>query len=105
MKSTVIDVLIFLFEHYIDDEIALDQDRDRLGSELRKAGFDQEQVNRAFDWLADLSSQQSMATVDKAISANSVRIFTFEEEQRLDVGCRGFLWAGTGSRPAYLGAV
>jgi len=40
MKQTVIDILIYLFEHYIDDEIELEVDQDRVKSELRDAGFD-----------------------------------------------------------------
>ena len=40
MKQTVIDILIYLFEHYIDDDIELDSDRDHLDSELRDAGFE-----------------------------------------------------------------
>ena len=55
MKQTVIDILIYLFEHYIDDDIELDADRDHLKSELRDAGFEAGQVSKAFEWLQELA--------------------------------------------------
>ena len=39
MKQTVIDILIYLFEHFVDDDLELEADQDRLKSELRDAGF------------------------------------------------------------------
>ena len=50
MKPTIINILIFLFEHHIDDDLDLNADRDRLKSELIQAGFDPEKVTQAFDW-------------------------------------------------------
>ena len=55
MKQTVIDILIYLFEHYIEDEIELEDDHDRVKSQLRDAGFDRAQIGKAFDWLQDLA--------------------------------------------------
>ena len=70
MKQTVIDILIYLFEHYIDDEIELDADRDRLKSELHSAGFESGQVAKAFDWLQDLASNRASAD-DQAMAAST----------------------------------
>lgn len=91
MKQTVIDILIYLFEHYIDDDIELDADRDRLKSELRSAGFESTQVAKAFDWLQDLAVNRASVEGQPGAAATSTRIYTAEEQAKLDPECRGFL--------------
>ena len=59
MKQTLIDILIYLFENYIEEDIALETDGERLKSELRSAGFESTQVSKAFDWLQDLAESES----------------------------------------------
>ena len=92
MKQTVIDILIYLFEHYIDDEIELDADRDRLKSELREAGFESGQVSKAFDWLQELALNQGQPEDMPAPAQSSTRIYSDEEQRKLDAECRGFLY-------------
>ena len=91
MKKTVIDILIYLFENYMDDEIDLDVDRERLKSELRDIGFDSAQVSKAFDWLQDLASSAE-TDLDLPATAGAVRIFTPEETLKLDTKCRGLIY-------------
>ncbi len=91
MKQTVIDILIYLFEHYIDDDIELDADRDELKSELRDAGFEAGQVAKAFDWLQELAVTRDHADDFPTPAQTSFRIFTVEEQRKLDAECRGFL--------------
>lgn len=92
MKQTVIDILIYLFEHYIDDEIEIDNDRDRLKVELREAGFDPMQVSKAFDWLQELAASRASTDDLPPPAGTSMRIYTIEEERKLDAECRGFLY-------------
>ncbi len=40
MKQTVLDVLVYLFENYMDDEDGFAIDRDGLRGSLKEAGFD-----------------------------------------------------------------
>jgi Smg protein len=91
MKQTVIDILIYLFEHYGDDEIELDVDQDRVRSELCDAGFDGIEIAKAFDWLQELATSSELSVATIAESATSVRIYSSEEETKLDAECRGFL--------------
>lgn len=91
MKQTVIDILIYLFEHYFDDELVIETDRDRLQTELHSAGFDAGQVSRAFDWLQGLATQEDAITYGDLEKTGSLRVFTTEELARLDAECRGFL--------------
>jgi Smg protein len=92
MKQTVIDILIYLFEHYIDDDIELDADRDRLNTELREAGFEGGQVAKAFDWLQELAANRDYSEDLPPPAQTSTRVYTFEEERKLDTECRGFLY-------------
>jgi len=91
MKQTVIDVLIYLFEHYIDDEIEFEVDQDRVKSELRDAGFDGIQISKAFDWLQDLAVANEETGPEITENVTSHRIYSVEEEAKLDAECRGFL--------------
>lgn len=92
MKQTVLDVLIYLFEHYMDDEEGLAVDRDTLRVELKESGFDEKQIVKAFDWLQSLARQQEAAgTGNRMARHNSLRVFTAEEMEKLGCEARGFL--------------
>ncbi len=90
MHHTVIDVLIYIFEHYAEDDADLLDDHDRLRMLLREAGFESNTVRRALDWLNDLaaSAPDSDSMND---SGSSLRCYTDEEQFRMDASCRGFL--------------
>lgn len=92
MKHTVIDILIYLFENHIDDDLDLDADRDQLKSELREAGFDPGKVSKAFDWLQELGASRDVTEDLPPPAHTSTRIYNTEEEYRLDAECRGFLY-------------
>jgi Smg protein len=89
MKENVIDVLLYLFENYIDTEETNKPDKDTLELELERVGFQQLEVNKAFDWLESM-------TVATEFDANlkaqpSLRIYNDYELERLDVEARGYL--------------
>jgi len=90
MKETIFDVLVYLFENYIDagDEPAIETGD--LKTELLEAGFTGSYVDRAFDWMDELSSMPSEA-VDSYTEQKSVRIYSPEERQRFDIDAQGFL--------------
>jgi Smg protein len=60
MKESVLDVLMYLFETYMEEEDQPEADRDILRSELARAGFGEVQVDRALDWLDGLSALSSV---------------------------------------------
>ena len=92
MKPTIINILIFLFEHHIDDDLDLNADRDRLKSELIHAGFDPEKVTQAFDWLQELAASSESAEIMPLAASTSTRVYSAVEERKLDTECRGFLY-------------
>ena len=91
MKEDVLDVLMYLFENYMDDETATEADPETLKTLLREAGFLSTEINKAFAWLEDLAIMQEVDSLLPAKTARSIRVFNPTEEKKLDVECRGFL--------------
>ena len=90
MKESVLDILIYLFENYMDAaEDHPQPDRELLKEELERAGFDETEVARALVWMDGLSATQLAATAGAATRA--LRVFNSKEQARLDTDCRGFL--------------
>ncbi|GLT13345.1 MULTISPECIES: DUF494 family protein [Vibrio] len=88
----MMDILMYLFETYIHSDADLMIDQDELEDELLRAGFHQQEIYKALNWLEGLAALQQGERLDMATSsASSTRIFTQEEMLRLDVSCRGFL--------------
>jgi Smg protein len=91
MKEDVLDVLMYLFENYMDDDTAAEADPETLKTQLREAGFLSTEINKAFAWLEDLAIMQEGDSLRPAKTARSIRVFSPTEEKKLDVECRGFL--------------
>ncbi|MDD5274700.1 MAG: DUF494 domain-containing protein [Methylovulum sp.] len=87
MKENIFDVLMYLFENYMEEEIEILPDSDVIKTELQEAGFAQLEVNKAFDWLESLSLQRS---IKPTVSA-AFRIFCPQEQAKLDLECRNLL--------------
>lgn len=89
----MMDILMYLFETYIHSEAELQFDQDELEDELLRAGFRQNDIYKALNWLEELAAlQQTDEHSALASSANtSTRIYTEKEMERIDVECRGFL--------------
>ncbi len=86
MKENMFDVLIYLFENYLEDEIEILPDTDVIRSELVDAGFALPEVSKAFNWLESLSLLESMDNLNA-----SFRIFAKFEQQKLDRECQSLL--------------
>jgi len=91
MKESVLDVLMYLFENYLDDEEEIATDRDTLNLELKEAGFGQIEVDKALAWLEDLAKLKETDFKNGIIDTKSIRVFTQQEIKKLDTACRGFL--------------
>lgn len=90
MKENVLDVLLYLFQNYMDGEIEIEPDRETLEEELLEAGFPPAEINKAFEWLDGLAENQGNQE-DTRQGARSFRYYTDEECSKLDRECRGFL--------------
>lgn len=90
MKETVLDVLMYLFESFVDSEDEPEPDRNELREELERAGFRDREIDRALDWLEGLNGADADIGSQGPRSA-TVRIFDRFEQERLDASCRGYL--------------
>ncbi len=94
MKQNIFDVLMYLFENYMNDDVEFDVDEDSLRNELQEAGFQLGQIAQAFDWLEGLTNYQEEGHFPSFTPANpecSTRIYTRDECDKLDTNSRGFL--------------
>ncbi len=91
MKQTILDVLRYLFEHYAGEDPAFDLDQERLQLKLREAGFEDNEILRALQWLEELAVLQEQRMESELPKTNAIRVFTAEEAAKLDIESRGFL--------------
>lgn len=90
MKESVLDVLMYLFEQYVDEDMEdHEADREQLESRLIDAGFPSSEIDRAFEWLDGLAEQHEAPLVNTV--RPSLRVYTAVEQTRLDSEMRGFL--------------
>jgi Smg protein len=88
MKETVLDVLMYLFESFVDSEDEPEPNRNELKEDLRRAGFGDRQIERALDWLDALNTTEVAHTAPQSAA---MRIFDSAETEKLDARARGYL--------------
>ncbi|HHH45618.1 MAG TPA: DUF494 domain-containing protein [Thiotrichales bacterium] len=87
MKETMVDVLLYLFERYMAEELEPDDDRAAIEGRLLEAGFPSREIEQAFDWLEDFSNLETLAQP----SRDSTRIYHPRELAKLGREGHGFL--------------
>ncbi len=90
MKENVLDVLMYLFETYIDTDEEPEPNQNLLRSELVRAGFGSTEIDRALDWLDGLTDNHD-SLIFGPHDAHGTRVYNDVERARLDVSCRGFI--------------
>ena len=91
MESTVFDILVYVFDHYMLEELPVSAEREDIARDLETAGFGGANVERALDWLADLAHERERPGLD--VNERAFRLYAEEESSRLDSACRGLLLA------------
>lgn len=91
MNENVIDVLIYIYENYMDGEEAVPADQITLEEELLQAGFPHGEVQKAFNWLDELAWRQGSLAYADARPNRSIRIYCEREQQRIDLEIQGML--------------
>ena len=90
MNHSVLDVLMYLFETFSEQEHDEATDHGVLRQELLQAGFGEPEVDRALTWLEDLNRDPEHP-FPASPADRSVRVFNSMELSRLDTECRGYL--------------
>jgi Smg protein len=88
MTDSVLDVLLYLFETYSDQDNE-SSDQDVLRDELLRAGFAEPEVDSALDWLDSLGDDAA-ALFASPPTERALRLYNLEM-RRLDASCRGYL--------------
>ncbi len=91
MKENILDVLMYLFEHYMDGNDNDFPEHDSLRTELVDAGFTHTEVDKAFDWLDGLAMQKAEGNMKLTGASRSIRVFNDQEIKKINIECRGFL--------------
>jgi Smg protein len=93
--GSVLDILIYVFDRYMLSDDPDVPERDELAQDLERAGFEQANVERALDWLADLATERERGdpagAEGEAAGQPSMRLFSDSELARLSPECRGYL--------------
>lgn len=83
----MIEILVYLFENYLPEACPAP---DALARKLSAAGFEQDEISEALDWLAGLDRRDS-AVVRLRSQSEALRLYDAQEMARLPLECRGFL--------------
>jgi Smg protein len=83
------ELLVYLFENYIETDVRADEKT--LTRELSAAGFDSDDISRAFSWFSDLAVMADQASPEAAADRAAYRIFTLDEAKKIGQDSRSFL--------------
>ena len=95
IKQSVVDVLMFLFERYLDEEELnetrrVTDKRDSILLRLEEMGFHNKDINQAFDWLEDLADIPDHQQISP-LKETSSRIYSEQEKKLIGIESIGFL--------------
>lgn len=94
MTGSVLDILIFVFDRYMLEEVPTVPDREHLARDLEQAGFARANVERALDWLTELAfghERAPLPAADEGATTAGMRVFVDSELLRLSAECRGLI--------------
>lgn len=91
MKENVLEVLLFIFEHFFDDQHGLAKQETDLVETLEQCGFGRGEVEKALLWLDGLIDLREQDYAPYADTVKAFRIFTDYEKSRLNADCQGFI--------------
>jgi Smg protein len=89
MEASVFDILVYVFDHYMLEDLPASTDRADIARDLETAGFAGAKVERALDWLADLANERERPGLGS--NERAFRLYSPQEQQRLDAPARGLL--------------
>ncbi len=85
------EVLMYLFENYMDGSVALNADQDTIVSELEQAGFSRSEIGRASRLAGWLKPVQETVQSGPQFTPHAIRHYSPEESERLGMEGKGFL--------------
>jgi Smg protein len=83
------DILVYLFENYYQAQAY--PDYDTLGRKLHAAGFENDDIEDALDWLNTLTRKPDEGLPESLDAGSSFRGYTADESSKLPLESRGFI--------------
>lgn len=90
MYENMVDVLIYLYENYMDGESHPPSNQDELEDELTQAGFTNGEIEKALRWLDELAAGAEVAPCPSCTDL-AMRIYSEVECAKMDIEARGLL--------------
>ena len=82
MKETILDVLMYMFQSYVEDNEEVELDKESLHKNLAEAGFADQNIEKAFEWLEGLPGVDDSTLLNKP-TKNSFRLFSDAEHRKI----------------------
>lgn len=88
------EVIIYLFESYIQFDQSIEIDAQEITDELLEEGFQKSEITRAIAWLDNLARlhQKNPVTKTQFAKITSHRIYSAIEQSRLSTECQGYIF-------------
>lgn len=83
------DILVYLFENYFDS--GSHPDSATLTRKLTLAGFDNDEITQALDWLSELAQLETESYPTALAQNHSFRCYAAFEMEKIDAEGRGFI--------------
>lgn len=91
MRDSVMEVLMYLFEHRLGNDESEHIQQEEVAGLLNEAGFDDAEIARAIRWLDGLITLCDAADGAAAEKIRGGRIYSPEEQKLLSVDCQAYL--------------
>ncbi len=92
MKTEVMDVLLYIFERFQEDEFIPMDKAQTLIDELEDLGFHSSKINSALDWLDGLIENSSSDFAPLETEQQNIRVYHPYELKYLSIECCDFLY-------------
>ncbi|MSQ55858.1 MAG: DUF494 domain-containing protein [Betaproteobacteria bacterium] len=83
------DVLVYLFENYYQAQGC--PDHDTLARKLHAAGFENDDIHDALDWLTGLAQLRKDGLTEALEASSAIRSYTRDEAAKISTESRGFI--------------
>ncbi len=83
------EILVYLFENYYQADLT--PDHDALQRKLSAAGFENEDIHDALDWLKSLTALPDNALPESLDESDAFRGYNDREQAKLSTASRGFI--------------
>lgn len=91
MKTEVLDILMYIFETYLEDDQSVLPSQDSVVSELSRIGFREDNVTKAFNWLDDLADLKDSHMLIEQTDIRNMRTFSALEMDKIEPPARAQL--------------